>query len=131
MVPAANSSRPKGNRENCRYRDESASVSFSLGAETGLDKEDYATIKAVVESYAYLADLVGDKNTTIRRLRKMLFGARTEKTSAVVGGKKDKTASQRRKSVSQRGFEPLTFGSGGRSSILWLGDGRSDGAARS
>jgi transposase len=63
-------------------------------AETALDGEDYATIKAVVESYAYLADLVGDKNTTIRRLRKLLFGARTEKTSAVVGGKKDETASQ-------------------------------------
>jgi hypothetical protein len=32
---------------------------------------------------------LGDKNTTIRRLRKMLFGARTEKTAAVVGDRKD------------------------------------------
>jgi len=39
----------------------------------------------VCESYAYLSDLVGDKNTTISRLRKMLFGAKTEKTAAVVG----------------------------------------------
>ena len=41
------------------------------------------------DSYAYLSDLVGDKNTTIRRLRQMLFGVRTEKTAAVVGGKTD------------------------------------------
>jgi transposase len=57
-------------------------------AEAALREEDYETIKAVVESYAYLADLVGNKNTTIARLRQLLFGAKTEKTSAVLGGKK-------------------------------------------
>jgi len=57
-------------------------------AEAALGEEDYATIKALVESYAYLADLVGNKNTTIARLRKLLFGAKTEKTAAVVGGGK-------------------------------------------
>jgi hypothetical protein len=54
-------------------------------AEVALDEEDYALIKAVVESYAYVANVVGDKNTTIRRLRKLLFGASTEKTAAVIG----------------------------------------------
>ena len=49
-----------------------------------LDTEDYATIRRVLESYAYLTNLVGSKNTTIGRLRKMLFGAKTEKTAAVV-----------------------------------------------
>lgn len=39
------------------------------------------------------ADLVGDKNITIARLRKMLFGASTEKTAAVIGGKKDSATS--------------------------------------
>ena len=29
--------------------------------------------------------LIGDKNTSIRRLRKLLFGAATEKTSDVIG----------------------------------------------
>ena len=48
-----------------------------------LDAEDYATIRTVLESYAYLTNLVGSKNTTIGRLRKMLFGAKTEKTAAV------------------------------------------------
>jgi len=56
-------------------------------AEAALDKEDYALLKAVVESYSYVADLVGDKNTTIRRLRQMLFGARTEKTASVISNK--------------------------------------------
>ena len=44
-------------------------------------------IRAVFESYAYVTDLVEDKNTTIRRLRQLFFGARTEKTEAVVGQK--------------------------------------------
>jgi transposase len=54
-----------------------------------LDERDYGLIKAVIESYAYLTELVGDKDTTIRRLRQMFFGAKTEKTSAVVSGLKD------------------------------------------
>jgi transposase len=54
-------------------------------AESALPEKDYAMLKAVCESYAYLSDVVGDKNTTISRLRKLLFGAKTEKTAAVVG----------------------------------------------
>lgn len=48
-----------------------------------LNPEDYQLFKAVVESYAYLTDLVEDKGTTIQRLRKLLFGASSEKTGAV------------------------------------------------
>jgi hypothetical protein len=48
-----------------------------------LNAEDYQLIKAVVESYAWLTDLVEDKGTTIQRLRKLLFGAGTEKTRTV------------------------------------------------
>ena len=58
-------------------------------AEERLDEKDYGLVKAVIESYAYLTELVGDKDTTIRRLRQMLFGAKTEKTSVVVSGLKD------------------------------------------
>ncbi len=61
-------------------------------AESALDEEDYETFKAIVESYAYIAELVGDKNTTIRRLRKLLFGASTEKTDRVLGDKTDESA---------------------------------------
>ena len=54
-----------------------------------LDADDYETIKAVIGAYVCLFNAVGDKDTTIRRLRQMLFGAKTEKTSAVIGGLKD------------------------------------------
>ncbi len=54
-------------------------------AEESLDSADFALTKAVFESYAYLADLVEDKNTSLRRLRQLLFGNRTEKTLAVLG----------------------------------------------
>src|SRR5215469_407196 len=52
--------------------------------EQSLDEEDAALVRAVFRSYAYVADLVEDKNTSIRRLRQLFFGARTEKTKAVV-----------------------------------------------
>ena len=55
--------------------------------EQSLDEEDAALVRAVFQSYAYVSDLVEDKNTSIRRLRQLFFGARTEKTDAVVGRK--------------------------------------------
>jgi hypothetical protein len=60
--------------------------------EEAFDAEDYQTIRLLVESYAYLTSMVGDKNTTIARLRKLLFGASSEKTEKVVGDKKDSAA---------------------------------------
>ena len=56
-------------------------------AEQALDEKDAALIRAVFESYAYVTDLVEDKSTSIRRLRQLLFGSRTEKTESVVGPK--------------------------------------------
>jgi transposase len=58
-------------------------------AEQALTKEDVKLIRAVVEAYRYVVDLVEDKNTSIGRLRQLLFGSRTEKTSAVLGHKAD------------------------------------------
>ena len=48
--------------------------------------QDYDTTKTVFESYVHLVDLLKHKNVSIGRLRKMLFGASTEKMAAVVGG---------------------------------------------
>jgi transposase len=48
-------------------------------------QEDYSTIRVVLESYFYLTNLIDQKSTTIARLRKLLFGAQTEKTSAILG----------------------------------------------
>src|SRR6186713_3041477 len=56
-------------------------------AEQSLDEKDAELIRAVFESYAYVTELVEDKNTTIRRLRQLFFGSRTEKTEDVVGPK--------------------------------------------
>jgi len=56
-------------------------------AEQSLDEQDYRLFRAIADSYIYVADLVEDKNTSIRRLRQLFFGARTEKTDAVVGRK--------------------------------------------
>jgi transposase len=53
--------------------------------EQALDEKDAALIRAVFQSYAYVTDLVEDKNTSIRRLRQLFFGPRTEKTDAIVG----------------------------------------------
>jgi len=59
-------------------------------AEQVLDEKDATLIRRLVESYLYVSDLVEDKNTTIRRLRQLFFGKRTEKTAAVVGHKAEK-----------------------------------------
>ena len=58
-------------------------------AEQALTPEDVELIRAVVEAYRYVVDLVDDKNTSIGRLRQLLFGSRTEKTNAVLGCKTD------------------------------------------
>jgi hypothetical protein len=81
-------------------------------AERSLDEKDAALIRAVFESYAYVTELVEDKNTSIRRLRQLLFGTRTEKTAAVVGEKAEDSdapsdpAAPGRGRVGCRGPEP-------------------------
>ncbi|MEX0669942.1 MAG: IS66 family transposase [Pirellulales bacterium] len=50
-----------------------------------LPTEDIKTLRAALESYLYVTQLIDQKSTTIARLRKLLFGAETEKTAAVTG----------------------------------------------
>jgi transposase len=47
--------------------------------------EDMELLRQIFESYAGFFKVVGDKNTTIARLRKMMFGATTEKSENVLG----------------------------------------------
>ncbi len=55
-------------------------------ARTGsLDEEDIRKLKAALETLGLLTELLGDKDTTIQRLRKILFGSGTEKLSQVLG----------------------------------------------
>lgn len=51
----------------------------------GLPDKEYELLEAIAESYAFLLSEIGDKDATIRRLRQMIFGAKTEKTKDVVG----------------------------------------------
>jgi transposase len=53
-------------------------------AKAVLNEKDYQIVEAVVQSYAYVTDLLEDKRTTIDRLRKLLFGSPTEKTRDVI-----------------------------------------------
>jgi len=50
-----------------------------------LRSEDMELMRQVFASYRHFFDLARDKDTTIARLRKMLFGASTEKTENIVG----------------------------------------------
>jgi len=46
--------------------------------------QDYRLLKKLVDSHINLMALIEDKQTTIQRLRQMLFGASTEKTRDVI-----------------------------------------------
>jgi hypothetical protein len=51
---------------------------------TGLSESEYQQLQAALDTLVYLTLLMEDKSTTIARLRQILFGATTEKTSNVV-----------------------------------------------
>jgi hypothetical protein len=53
--------------------------------DASLGAEDLQTIRTICQSYLYLTQLIDQKSTTIARLRKLLFGAQTEKTADVLG----------------------------------------------
>jgi transposase len=62
---------------------------------TPLTDEECAKLREALETLMYLTDLVGDKDTTISRLRKILFGASTEKIRNILAkeaGKGEKPA---------------------------------------
>jgi transposase len=51
-----------------------------------LTGEDYETLKSAVDTLAFLTAELQSKKTSLERLRKLLFGASTERTSQVLGG---------------------------------------------
>lgn len=53
---------------------------------------DIETLIAALKSYVYVTQLIDQKSTSIARLRKLLFGAETEKTAAVTGRAAESTA---------------------------------------
>jgi hypothetical protein len=55
-----------------------------------LSDEEYSQLKKAVETLGYLTQLVEDRKTTIERLRRILFGATTEKTRNVFEAQRPK-----------------------------------------
>ena len=53
-------------------------------ARPALTQPEYEQLKAALDTLVYLTHLVGKKNTTIARLRQILFGASSEKTADVL-----------------------------------------------
>lgn len=49
-----------------------------------LGQDDYQKLHAVLETLAYMTQLLENKNTTLQRLRQIVFGASTEKTRQVL-----------------------------------------------
>ena len=75
-----------------------------------LGEPDYEKLKAAIETLAYLTDLVQDREISLQRLRKILFGASTEKTRQVVPTPPDTAAE--RKGAAEPGAEKARPGHG-------------------
>jgi hypothetical protein len=54
-------------------------------AKETLSVEDHELLMNLVESYAYLTEMLDQKTTTIGQLRKLFGGSRSEKTKDVLG----------------------------------------------
>jgi transposase len=59
-----------------------------------LTEGDCEAIRTLCKAYVQLTELLKDKNTSLARLRKLLFGLQTEKTKAVLGNGLDSLSSQ-------------------------------------
>lgn len=58
-----------------------------------LTEGDCEAIRTLCKAYVQLTELLKDKNTSLARLRKLLFGSQTEKTNVVIGNGKDSPSS--------------------------------------
>ncbi len=63
--------------------------------------KDYETAKTVLRSYVHLIDLLKDEKVKVGRLRKLLFGAGTEKTDSVLDAQVEDSAESECESESQ------------------------------
>jgi transposase len=61
-------------------------------AKASLSEEEHRKLKAAVETLAYLTSEIQDKKTTIRQLRNLLFGSKTEKTDRVLPEEREESA---------------------------------------
>ena len=59
-----------------------------------LDEGEYEKLSAIVQAYIYLVGLLQDKTTSIKRLRKLVFGSGSEKTREVFPNDERQTDTQ-------------------------------------
>lgn len=84
-----------------------------------LTEADYATLRAAVETLAFLTQELEAKGASIERLRKLLFGPSTEKTSQVFG---EAAASQAASTVGPNAAaQPKAPGHGRNSAAAYRG----------
>jgi len=95
--------RAKGSRKKAKKKKPaSARREVSLEAleaivertKAALSEEEYGTLKSAVDTLAFLTQELEKKGVSIKRLRKLIFGASTEKTSQVVGETAGDTANE-------------------------------------
>ncbi len=77
-------SKPRPARRELKLDELQAIVERTVSGPLSADERD--ALKAAVETLAFLTAELERKQVSIHRLRKLLFGASTEKTSQVVGG---------------------------------------------
>jgi transposase len=80
-------------------------------AKAALSEEQHRKLKAALETLAFLTSEIEDKRTSIKRLRKLLFGATSEKTKKVLEGLLDDTPQE-----TDGGAEPGAASSAGEDS---------------
>jgi len=51
-------------------------------AETELDRKDYEFLRAIADSYAYIAELASEPGMTMERLRELCWGSSAEQAEA-------------------------------------------------
>jgi hypothetical protein len=91
---------PKPKRRELKLEDLGAILER---AKTALSTEDHATLSAAVDTLAFLTRELEAKGASIRRLRKLLFGSSTEKTSQVVGKEAGEQADPTEKATKEDG----------------------------
>ena len=77
-----------------------------------LSDEDYQMLKSALDTLAFLTQELEAKGASIERLRQMLFGVKTEKTSQVLG-KEDAPGSSEGQSEAGTGAKPPGHGRNG------------------
>jgi len=86
-----------------------------------LAEKDFTLISRLVETVIFLFQLLEGKNTSIKRLRRLLFGARTESSSNVLGGEKEKDSKESKTKAKQTGEKKKRKGHGRNGASKYVG----------